>query len=884
MARDTLGRWWFRRGGGIAWFALACMLAPQASASTELFRAGFETTDTPPYSAGQQLHHVGDDTVWNWSGDNIGVISTDAAARYAGAQGLDATRSSFTGSQNWWTRPGGPFATQSSGVLDFQVAVKTADWAASGDSLLEIAGSSTGSDEAGGNSTRSFWVTLNGLGELYAMNGESNQRVATGIDVTTWTSIKVTVDLDAKQYRVFVNENLVALDYSFFSASATTITSLQFKEYNSGRNYGGVYLDEVVVSRQANSEGNVFSAGFEATETPPYLAGEQIHTSGGVPYRWNWSGDDIAKVSSASAARFDGRQGLDARRTSYNGSRNWWTRPNNTFAPLTEGVYEMRFAVRVEGWPDSPDAFLEFAGSSSTEDSAGENSERAFWVTLKGNQRLYALDGGTERELQSGIHITSWNVIRLVVDLDANTYDIYLNNSLVGEDYGFYGAGVSSIASLKFKEYNNGLSSGGVYLDNVVITENISAAGGTREIVTAGGPLDFGNSYVGQTSAAQTYTVSGTFLGNNITVSAPAGFQVSTNNTSYSSSLTIVQNGGTVPETTVYVRFNPAEAQVYAGDVVHASTPLTSVSLAVSGTGLALPPPPGIQSPSYGSISADSFVAVWEAVAEATNYLLDVSTDAAFASYLPDYQNRSVGDMTSYTITGADGVRYYYRVRAQGTDWTGENSGVAGIYRLSIPAGYSMVGAPLITGNRSLADGGEWAQIFYGLADGSQISVIGADGNWKIATRGGGTWVGADVVTPQAGQGFYIFNSGGSAHAVVFAGELGNDNRTTATINPGASSSSGRWNMLALSEGRTVSLASALASEKFTGTPAGSSDENACDLVVLRNADGSWRRVMRTGSGTWLDLSTGQAPAVNVNPGSALLYYRYGSDALSLDL
>ena len=866
----------------VAWLVLVCGPVPLALA-TDLFRAGFETSDTPSYSAGQQLHQTGGGAYWNWSGDNIGVISSAALSRHSGDQGLDATRSSFVGSQIWWTRPGAPFATLSGGVAEFSAVVKTVDWAASGDSLLEIAGSSTGIDEAGANSTRSCWVTLNGLGELYAMNGESNQRVATGLNVADWVTIKIVVNLDARTYRVFVNENLVALDYNYFAAGVTTITSFQFKEYNSGRNYGGVYLDDVLVARPVNNPGEVFGAGFEATETPPYLNGDQIHTSGGSPYRWNWFGDDIATVSTVSVARFDGRQGLDARRRGFNGTRIWWTRPNNTFVPLTEGSYEIRAAVRAEGWADSPDSFLEFAGSSSTADAAGDNSTRSFWITLKGNQRLYALNGNSEQELQSGIHITSWNMIRVVVDIDAKTYDVYLNNTQVANDFAFYGPAVTSIASLKFKEYNNGLTTGGVYLDNVVITDVISPSGGAREMVVTGGPLDFGDRYTGQAST-QTYTLSGTFLGNNITINAPSGFQVSTNNTTFSSSLTVVQNGGTVPATTVYVRFNPVAVQSYEGDIVHASSPLTSVSLAVSGAGLALPSPPVIQSPPYGSIASDSFVAEWLAVVDATNYLLDVSTGADFASFLPGHQSRTIGDVTSYAVSGAGGARLFYRVRAQGTGWTGGYSGVAGLVRLNIPVGYSMVGMPLVLANRSFADGGELAQIFSGLVDASQISVIGADGNWDIATRAGGQWVGGENVALQAGQGFYVFNNGGSAHTAVFAGELGNDARTTVTINPGASPSSGRWNILALSEGRTVSLASALVDEKFSGTLAGNWDEEVCDLVALKNPDGSWRRVMRAGNGTWLDLSTGQPPAVNVEPGTALLFYRYGNGPLSLEL
>ena len=44
---------------------------------------------------------------------------------------------------------------------------------------------------------------------------------------------------------------------------------------------------------------------------------------------------------------------------------------------------------------------------------------------------------------------------------------------------------------------------------------------------------------------------------------------------------------------------------------------------------------------------------------------LDVSTSSTFASYVPGYRNRDVGNVTSQNVTGlAAKTFYYYRVRA----------------------------------------------------------------------------------------------------------------------------------------------------------------------------------------------------------------------------
>jgi len=61
------------------------------------------------------------------------------------------------------------------------------------------------------------------------------------------------------------------------------------------------------------------------------------------------------------------------------------------------------------------------------------------------------------------------------------------------------------------------------------------------------------------------------------------------------------------------------------------------------------------------TITSDSFVANWEAVAGASYYLLDVSLDSSFSSFV--LQNQVV-NTTSYTVTGLSlGTTYYYRVR-----------------------------------------------------------------------------------------------------------------------------------------------------------------------------------------------------------------------------
>jgi len=75
------------------------------------------------------------------------------------------------------------------------------------------------------------------------------------------------------------------------------------------------------------------------------------------------------------------------------------------------------------------------------------------------------------------------------------------------------------------------------------------------------------------------------------------------------------------------------------------------------------------------NLTPSSFSANWAAANGATNYLLDVATDTGFTSLLPGYNNLSVGNVTTYSVTGLDvHTLYYYRVRAQSTHNISVNS------------------------------------------------------------------------------------------------------------------------------------------------------------------------------------------------------------------
>jgi hypothetical protein len=120
-------------------------------------------------------------------------------------------------------------------------------------------------------------------------------------------------------------------------------------------------------------------------------------------------------------------------------------------------------------------------------------------------------------------------------------------------------------------------------------TKAASGNGLQPTLSISGGMLDFGNVVTGTFSWISTnYTVSGSNLSANVTVTAPAGFQVSASSASgFGSSLTLTQSGGTLALTTVYVRFLPTLVQSYAGSsITNSSASAANALQAVTGTGV----------------------------------------------------------------------------------------------------------------------------------------------------------------------------------------------------------------------------------------------------------------------------------------------------------
>jgi hypothetical protein len=83
------------------------------------------------------------------------------------------------------------------------------------------------------------------------------------------------------------------------------------------------------------------------------------------------------------------------------------------------------------------------------------------------------------------------------------------------------------------------------------------------------------------------------------------------------------------------------------------------------------------------------------------------------------------------------------------------------------------------------------------------------------------------------------------------------------------------YNLIGLSEGRALSVNTAFSSF----TPVANYDERFADQIILQNANGSWRRLVRLPTGVWHDMSTGAASSLTLLPGQSYYYIRRDSPA-----
>ncbi len=206
----------------------------------------------------------------------------------------------------------------------------------------------------------------------------------------------------------------------------------------------------------------------------------------------------------------------------------------------------------------------------------------------------------------SGINLTGAPGI-ISITGSAN-YEVSTDNNAFSGNLTVPYATATLAASPVFVRLKAGLSAG-IYNNEIIAnagggatTINVTCSGNVAVLpapaIVAGTLAAFSDQIINTVSAEQSFAVSGTDLVADITLTPPAGFEISSTSGSgfvaNPNTLTLTQIGGIISSTLVYVHFVPTLVQTYIGNISLASAGATSQTVAVSSAGINEPTTPQV--------------------------------------------------------------------------------------------------------------------------------------------------------------------------------------------------------------------------------------------------------------------------------------------------
>ncbi len=236
-------------------------------------------------------------------------------------------------------------------------------------------------------------------------------------------------------------------------------------------------------------------------------------------------------------------------------------------------------------------------------------------------------------------------------------------------------------------------------------TQTIAVEGATIDpTITVTGALTEFSTDVNTPSASQTYTVSGTNLEGGITVAGPATleFKVSLDNTNFYRTLSVPLAAGatSIGETTIYVRYEPAEAGPHSATITQSSPNATAVTLAANGSTSKSSLPVELISFQARS-NANEVTLLWATASEKDNSHFEVemaaNPEAGFTRIGKVHSKAGTSSVTTnyllkYNLTSAG--THYFRLKQVDLDGTATYSKVVAVETEGTLAGATVVVAP----------------------------------------------------------------------------------------------------------------------------------------------------------------------------------------------
>ena len=315
----------------------------------------------------------------------------------------------------------------------------------------------------------------------------------------------------------------------------------------------------------------------------------------------------------------------------------------------------------------------------------------------------------------------------------AYTYTVQVDDD---SNFGSVNATQSSISSASTSQAISGLVSGTTYFYRVRASNaqgdsawsstsaGIATTVPSTPTITAGtaGAL---SSFTGSPSSSTSVAVTGTALSTAISVSAPAGFEVSSNDSSWNTTATLASGGGTL-----YIRIAAnAPPGSPSGNVVLSSTGASNVNVGVAGTVYTANPIAHVTGFSSGTITTANIPLSWTAASpQPDGYLILVSS----TSVTDPVDGIAVSDSTS--VSGGTGA---VNLAGNATSYSGFTGFAAGtlytfkIYPYNNSGGnirYLTTGAPTLSSQELLPAAPSAAPTF------SAVSASGFTVTWNAVT------------------------------------------------------------------------------------------------------------------------------------------------------
>ena len=265
-------------------------------------------------------------------------------------------------------------------------------------------------------------------------------------------------------------------------------------------------------------------------------------------------------------------------------------------------------------------------------------------------------------------------------------------------------------------------------------TSGMTTSAATPTITIIPNSLSFGQVAVNGTSTAQPYTISGTNLTANITITAPPNFEVSTNGTSFGSAATLAQSAGVVADTIIYVHFKPTAQIAYSDNVTNISGSANNPNVSVTGTGAN---PPSVSTQTASAVTTNSATLNGTVVAANNSTITDrgfywktspgvttSDTQLSEGGTAVGSFSKSLGSLSANTI-------YYYRAYAVNAIGVTLDSADVSFYTLAnTPVAPVLSGATQHSLNVAISAGdGNPAATTYAILEIASGNYVQADGS-----------------------------------------------------------------------------------------------------------------------------------------------------------